>query len=93
MVLNGGGQASPQVGVEVVPRGVLPAPQRYVLKPAPFKLRLGRDHRLNDVPLAMRGRAKAWSSKPRAFQQNFQLRQRQSEFLIFPLFIFFLFCT
>ena len=42
------------------------------LGPVPRKLRLGRDHRLNDVPLAMRGRAAVRSGRPRAFQQSFK---------------------
>ena len=44
-----------------------PHPSAVFLGPAPRKL---RDHRLNDVPLAMRSRARARSSKPRAFQRN-----------------------
>ena len=49
-----------------------PHPNAVFFGPAPRKLRLVRDHRLNEVPLAMRGRAEVRSSRQRAFRQNFR---------------------
>ena len=71
VVLKGGGAGWPAGGSGRCPPGSPPPhPSAVYLGPAPRKLRLGRDHRLIDVPLAMRGRAKARSSRPRAFQQS-----------------------
>ena len=67
---GGGGRLARTWEWRLSPRESPPHPSAVYLGPTLRKLRLGRDHRLNDVPFAMRGRAKARSSRPRAVQQN-----------------------
>ena len=67
---GGGGRLARKWEWRLSPQEVPPHPNAVFSGPAPRKLRLVRDHRLNDVPLAMRGRAKARSGRQRASRQN-----------------------
>ena len=62
-----------------------PHPSAVFLGPAPHKLRLGRDHCLNGVPLAMRSRTRVRSSMPRAFQRNSKDARGNPDPLLSPL--------
>ena len=82
---GGGGQAGPQVGVEVVCSGIPPTPQRCVLRPRSAQVALGAAPCLNNVPLAMRSRAGVQSSRPRACQRNSKDARGSPDPLLSPL--------
>ena len=54
---GGGGRLARRWECKLSPLESPPHPSAVFLGPAPRKLRLGRDHRLKELPLAMRGRA------------------------------------
>ena len=85
VILKGGGRLARRWEWRLSPPESPPHPSAVFLGPAPRKLRLGQDHRLNDVPLAMRGRARVRSSRPRAFQRNSKDARGSPDPLLSPL--------